>query len=108
MDDQIVFWQKTGDKRQYFLSCYRLMTGNMLQAIKKRDFHDADWVERLLVRFSDYYFEALDHFEKSEPTPPVWRTVHENCCTREMHTLQYMLMGINAHINFDLVLTIYD
>lgn len=100
-------WVATGDARQYFLGCYRLMTANMLSALDKGEFRDPEWVRKLLVRFSDYYFDALDHYENGG-TPPVWQRVHERTCRQERHRIQYMLFGINAHINYDLVLTLYD
>lgn len=108
MDHQIAQWQSTGDRRHIFLSCYRLMTGNMLQAIEAGQFHDAIWVNRLLHRFSDYYFEGVSAFENNTNVPAVWKHVHEATRDRDLFRVQYMLLGINAHINYDLVLSIHD
>lgn len=108
MDRQITDWQSTGDRRHIFLSCYRLMTGNMLKAIEDGQFYDAEWVNRLLHRFSDYYFDGVSAFESGQNTPAVWKQVHEATRDRDLFRIQYMLLGINAHINYDLVLSIHD
>lgn len=110
MDLQMEVWKKKGDPRLFFLSCYRLMTANMLQAVRDREFHDPEWVYQLLHRFAEYYFDALSRYErKEEGVPPrVWNSAHQQTCSGQLHTLQCLLLGINAHINYDLVLTLYD
>lgn len=108
MDLLIRGWQEKEDSRQFFLRCYRLMTGNMLDALDKEAFHDPDWIHTLLHRFADYYFEALDCYDCGRTTTKVWHEVHQLTAEKELREVQYLLMGVNAHINYDLVLTIYD
>ena len=107
MREQVRRWEEEGDSRSVFLSCYALMTGNMLEALETGHFRDDVWVGRLLHRFADYYFEALNCYDcGAAPTPPVWRQVHEASCRRPLHVMQHLLLGMNAHINYDLVLTL--
>lgn len=109
MDSLIDEWQQRQDRRVDFLRCYRLMTGNMLLAIKKGEFHDGPWVQQLLDHFADYYFTALANYEQDRPeTPAVWTTTHRAAVQPKTLLLQNLLLGINAHINYDLVLTLYD
>jgi len=109
MDSLIDRWQRRDDRRVDFLRCYRLMTGNMLLAIKKGEFHDGPWVRRLLEHFAGYYFVALADYDQDRPaTPLVWSTAHHAAVQPETPVLQNLLLGINAHINYDLVLTLYD
>lgn len=109
MDDQIRRWEADGDPRWTFLSCYRAMTSNMLTSVQHRDFHDPEWVERLLHRFADYYFDALRaHEEGAAATPAVWRVTFEQTAKPETMVLQRLFLGVNAHINYDLVLTLVD
>lgn len=109
MDSLIDQWQRGEDRRVDFLRCYRLMTGNMLLAIEKGEFHDGPWVRQLLDHFADYYFAALADYEQDLPeTPVVWSTTHRAAVKPETLVLQNLLLGINAHINYDLVLTLYD
>lgn len=108
MDLLITGWQEKGDARKVFLSCYRLMTGNMLDALDKGVFHDPDWINTLLHRFANYYFDALNCYDCGENTSKVWLEVHLCTAEKELRDVQYLLMGVNAHINYDLVLTLYD
>jgi hypothetical protein len=102
-------WEAAHDRRAIFLGCYRLMTRNMLDAIEEGRFQDAAWVSRLLHRFAAYYFAALDRFEQDEAsTPPVWKLAFDATRDDDVTTFQHLLLGVNAHINFDLVLSLYD
>jgi hypothetical protein len=61
---------------------------------------------RLLHRFAEYYFTALEYYEVDSPlTPPVWALAHRQAGLPETLVLQNLFLGINAHINYDLVLT---
>lgn len=102
-------WQCAGDRRHIFLQCYRMMSANMAEAIGRGEFNDPDWVSRLLVRFSEYYFDALDKYETDPASAPsVWRQVHDASRDSRLHVLQHLLLGVNAHINYDLSLSLYD
>jgi hypothetical protein len=102
-------WEAKDDKRCIFLGCYTLMTGNMLAALDRDEFHDSPWVRQLLTHFAKYYFDALDAFERNDAaTPAVWRVAHEAAATHRTMTLQHLFLGVNAHINFDLALTVVD
>jgi hypothetical protein len=102
-------WEEASDRRAIFLGCYTLMTRNMLAAIDAGRFHDGEWVGRLLRRFVDYYFDALTLYDQaSTDTPPVWKLTHDATHQDHVMTLQHLLLGINAHINNDLVFALYD
>ncbi len=108
MQDYITTWKSCDDSRHIFLSCYEMMSANMLQAIERQAFHDNRWVRQLLELFADYYFESLDCYDCGKQTPKVWQEVHEKCKTNNFSDLQLLILGVNAHINYDLVLTLYD
>ena len=109
MDSLAQAWEQAADRRSFFLRCYALMTGNMLRAIDQGEFHDASWVAHLLDLFADYYFVALDAYEHGDDaTPDVWRLAHESASRQQPSVLQDLLLGINAHINYDLVLALVD
>jgi hypothetical protein len=97
------------DHRVVFLKCYSLMTGNMLAAIDRQEFHDSAWVGRLLHRFADYYFIALEAFERDPASaPPVWQVANNAARQPGTLALQNLLLGVNAHINYDLILALVD
>lgn len=109
MQTLVQAWIQASDKRAIFLNCYLLMTRNMLTAIESGEFHDADWVRPLLQRFADYYFEALEAYDHGSPTTPkVWQRAHDAAQRKKVAVLQHLLLGVNAHINFDLVLTLVE
>ena len=74
MQQTIQQWETAADDKALFLRCYMLMTSNMLAAIEQQEFTDPIWVNRLLHRFADYYFVALQAYE-SQPVsaPRVWQ-----------------------------------
>ena len=102
-------WTDSQDSRRIFLSCYQLMTRNMLAAIDRDQFYDSNWVHRLLNRFADYYFIALDAYD-SDPqrAPLVWQVAHNATRNADVWAIQTLLLGVNAHINYDLVLALVD
>jgi len=109
MDQQVQQWETAADRRAIFLTCYKQMTENMFIGIDEGAFQDAEWVCKLLHHFADYYFVALDAYEAGSPsTPPVWQQVHDTARRVETHVLQNLFLGVNAHINYDLVLTVVD
>lgn len=109
MKQQADSWAAAQDHRSVFLECYSLMTGNMLVAIDEGRFKDGVWAKKLLLRFADYYFIALDAYGcTDEECVTVWTYAHDCSCKKDLHVLQHLLLGINAHINYDLVLSLVD
>lgn len=108
MDELARRWQETGDNRAIFADAYRTMTGEMFSAIGAGGFEDGKWVDRLLRRFAHYYFSAVDRFDADDGTcPPAWHEAFDSC-RRNVHPLQMLFLGINAHINYDLAYAISD
>lgn len=100
-------WETARDDRCVFLKCYALMTGNMLAGIDDHRFRDGPWVRTFVDRFAGYYFDALHVYERdARDAPAVWRVAFDSARDPDMWTLQKLLLGINAHINYDLVLTL--
>ncbi len=108
MDEHIISWQERNDQRHVFLSCYRMMTANMLQAIEEDNFHDREWVAKLLHHFADYYFEAVACYDCGNDVPLVWQQVHQLTEQNKLMKVQSLMIGVNAHINYDLVLALCD
>lgn len=106
MDARIHLWEASGDGRVVFLKCYRVMTHSMLTGLDD-SFHDPPWVEGLLRRFAEYYFDALYQYEAGAAnTPRIWTLAHERSVSGRHAPVVRLLLGINAHINYDLVLTL--
>ena len=102
-------WEAQQDRRAIFLNCYALMTQNMWLALVEGRFRDPDWVTILLNRFADYYFNGLEAYERRDPaTPAVWLLAYEATTRPQPRALQHLLLGVNAHINYDLTLTLVE
>jgi hypothetical protein len=102
-------WEAASDQRSIFLSCYLLMTQNMRLAISQGEFIDPAWVDRLVDHFAGYYFTALDAYERDPSlAPPVWQLAHRLAAEPDVLALRKLLLGVNAHINYDLVLSVVD
>jgi hypothetical protein len=102
-------WEAAHDRRSIFLGCYAMMTGNMLDALDAGRFADDAWVARLLQRFAEYYFDALELYEARKPeTPRVWQLAHDAAQHEHVMTVQHLLIGVNAHINYDLVFAVAE
>lgn len=109
MQELIDNWQPVKDRRAIFLQCYRTMTANTLAAVADGRFHDAAGVTGLLNRFADYYFGALAAYDRAPgQTPAIWQHAFDAARQNKSNVLQHMFLGVNAHINYDLALTLYD
>ena len=108
MGDYVKDWKSCEDRRYIFLSCYHLMSGNMVNAIEGGEFHDPKWVRELLDRFAQYYFENLSCYDCGDRPSKVWEHTHNATKNNDLNELQYLVLGVNAHINYDLVLALYD
>lgn len=102
-------WDACADQKSVFLRCYRMMTANMLVALDGQEFRDRAWVERLLHHFAGYYFDALAAYKQTpHEAPAAWQLAYDAACDPGLRPVQHLLLGVNAHINYDLVLTVAD
>jgi hypothetical protein len=107
MESLLAGWEASNDRRLIFLSCYKLMTQNIIAAIESNDFEDVAWVNTLMENFAEYYFQALEAFESQPSKPPTaWRIAFQVAQKPQIHALQNLVLGVNAHINYDLVLAL--
>ncbi len=106
---QIDDWLPVGDRRSIFLRCYAIMTRNMQQAVADNRFQDPVWMAYLVEHFASYYFVALDAYEQqATAVPAVWQQVFDLAHDPATSVIHNLLYGVNAHINYDLVLAISD
>lgn len=109
MAAQINAWDRAGDRRAIFLSCYARMTANMFAAVEAGRFHDSAWVNDLIHNFAGYYFVALQAYEAGDPQlATVWRVAFDRARAPATPVVVSLLLGVNAHINYDLVQVLAD
>jgi hypothetical protein len=87
--------------QRLFLETYRRTTAAVGVAIDEGRFEDPAWVERWDVEFADLYLDALDLDLAGRPdVPRPWRLAFD--APVGLPALRHVLLGINAHINYDL------
>jgi hypothetical protein len=85
------------------------MTANILAAVQNGEFEDNSWVRALMENFAGHYFHALDAYESGQNTPPAaWKIAFIASGDLRTHVLQNLMLGVNAHINFDLVFALCE
>jgi len=102
-------WEPLADRRAIFLACYWRMTRNMLASLDRGVFNDPAWVNDLLEHFAGYYFNALDAYNGNPlASPAIWQQTFSAAADPRTRSLQHLMLGVNAHINYDLVLALID
>jgi hypothetical protein len=92
--------QAGGDQRRYFHATYQRTTIAVARELNRGGFADAEWVERWDVAFADLYLEALEaSLAGRQPTQP-WAVAFS--APADLPALRHVLLGMNAHINYDL------
>jgi hypothetical protein len=88
--------------RAAFLGAYLRTTEAVGTALSNGDFEDASWVERWDVVFAEFYLRAHDADLAGDKgaVPRPWRLAFD--APAELTALRHVLLGINAHVNYDL------
>src|SRR3954453_2632236 len=88
--------------RRVFLQTYQRTTMAVGKAIRDATFEDPDWVERWDVLFADLYLDAhdADIDGRAAAVPRPWRLAFD--ADPPLPPLRHVLLGINAHVNYDL------
>jgi len=118
IDEAIAYMQKTlrlfherHDRRAVFLRLYYIMTLEVHAAINglgaykgQTVFLDPPWVERLSGKFASLYFRSLDTFRRnpSDDVERAWKIAYKVVRDKSSTVVQDALLGMNAHINYDL------
>ena len=92
--------EAAGDKRRYFHATYLRTTMAVAGEIGRGGFADAEWVERWDIVFADLYLDALEGDMAGRRPPRPWEIAF--CAPVGLPPLRHVLLGMNAHINYDL------
>jgi len=90
------------DWRAVFADAYLRTTHAVLHATRGLVFRDPSWVVRIDVDFAERYFDAFDAWTHGRPCPSAWRLAFQSAVGKRTLVLQDVLLGMNAHINYDL------
>lgn len=99
-----------GDRRSAFLTVYAEMTAHVGSGIESGVFEDPDWVRTYLVAFANRYRRALVAYETGDlaAVPEPWAIAFRASTRGATILIQDVLLGVNAHINYDLAYTLRD
>jgi hypothetical protein len=87
--------------QRVFLSTYQRTTQAVGEAVDRASFEDPGWVESWDVAFAELYLTALDtELAGNGHVPRPWRLAF--AASPDLPPLRHVLLGINAHVNYDL------
>ncbi|MDQ1538547.1 MAG: hypothetical protein QOE58_2940 [Actinomycetota bacterium] len=84
-----------------FLSTYQRTTKAVGNEVDREFFEDPEWVERWDIAFAQLYLNPLDaELAHKGRVPRPWRLAF--AASPDLPPLRHVLLGINAHVNYDL------
>jgi hypothetical protein len=94
--------QREKSRIGYFAILYRLTTRVAQEALAGGRFEDPARAERLTSIFAQRYFDTLERFRRRKSTALCWDEALRATYSWRPVVVQHLLLGMNAHINFDL------
>jgi hypothetical protein len=102
MTAQLAVLRERRDQRRFFHATYLRTTEAVRAELSAGGFDDTAWVERWDVAFASLYLNALGADLSGGPVPGPWAAAFAAAGDRALPPLQQVLLGMNAHINYDL------
>lgn len=90
------------DRGGYFAALYALMTERVCEGLATNRFREPDRLQALTCHFAGRYLSALERYRGGGQPPESWHIAFESGSRWRPIILQHLLLGMNAHINFDL------
>ncbi|HMA38064.1 MAG TPA: DUF5995 family protein [Chloroflexia bacterium] len=95
--------QRARDWRAVFAKTYLRTTERILAATRRPGhFENPAWMVQLDCNFAGRYFRAIDCWDAGGACPLPWVVAFQGAQQKRTLVLQDMLLGMNAHINYDL------
>jgi len=95
-----------GDRLGYFAAMYEAVTNTMRERAQAGQFAEPVRMERFVSLFAGRYLDAVKAWRSGAPCADSWRAAFEASQGWRPIILQHLLLGINAHINLDLGVTV--
>jgi hypothetical protein len=110
IDDVLVQLSRVIDRRRgsplvFFPAVYRATTARVKAGIENGIFVDGARMERFVTAFANRYLAAFDAVGGSGPARS-WQVAFDAGARPHTMILQHVLVGMNAHINYDLPLVV--
>jgi hypothetical protein len=104
MESLLGAMERDNDPKRYFLGTYLRTTHAVSDELASGAFLDPAWVERWDVFFADLYLNALKAWNTNETPAEPWRVAF--AADTDLPVLRHVLLGMNAHVNYDLPLSL--
>jgi Family of unknown function (DUF5995) len=92
----------------HFNRLYYKVTQEVGRSVAARAFEDGAFLTRLDIVFASRYFRALRQYLSGGGAPRSWRVLFESRHRSGVSALRFAVAGMNAHINFDLALSLVE
>jgi hypothetical protein len=113
MREGLEYFHARNDFRAVFLRAYYIITKNVGTIIRAQIegeagiFLDPEWMSKLAGKFATLYFRSLNTFERPAGRELAWKLTHGLALERRSTVVQDLLLGINAHVNYDLAFALH-
>jgi hypothetical protein len=96
------------DRRAIFASVYTLTTLRMAESIDANDYTNTVWMKSYQTEFANHYRKALNAYvtQQRSQVPNAWLKAFDSASGGQTLIIQDVLLGMNAHINYDLAFAI--
>jgi hypothetical protein len=101
MEEELQALVADDDRGRFFHAAYLRITYAVRDEIQAARFADPEWVERWEVVFAGLYLSALDSWRAGRQATRPWAIAFQAAESR-LAPLRHVLLGINAHVNYDL------
>lgn len=98
--------KKNNSRIGYFAAVYERVTIEVDKNIDLKTFNYNDQMMRFDVIFAEYYLMAFESYMRGEPVSEVWKIAFDKTKDDRLSVIQHLLLGMNAHINLDLAVTV--
>jgi uncharacterized protein DUF5995 len=102
LDRLVAFFRERQSRFAFFAALYRAVTMRVAAGIERGDFEDGERMDRFDTAFANRYFAAVDTLLAGGRPPRSWRIAFGAEARPGTLILQHLVLGMNAHINFDL------
>ncbi len=97
-----------GDRRAIFASVYTLTTLRMAESIDANSYANTSWMRSYQTEFANHYRKAFNDYVsgRRSQVPNAWLLAFDAAESAQTLIIQDALLGMNAHINYDLAFAI--
>jgi hypothetical protein len=92
----------------YFASLYLHVARKFKESVEEGLFRHPELIDGLDVAFMNRYLQAIRLHQSSGEASPPWETAFRAGMSDRPTVLQHLLLGMNAHINYDLGIAISE